>query len=396
MKKELKYLLLLVCAALIYLLFKLFAPRDFDWTITFNAEDKNPFGGYVLHSLIGDIFPDRQILHSYKTIYELYDSVDTPVNFLSISMDFAPEKQDVIALLKNIERGGNAFISAWDIYGTFGDTLTLTTSDYYYHAEGYSIYMNQHDTATLAFANPDLYDSARYSYPRNNIHHYFESFDSLQSTVIAVNDLGLPVSIRVPWGKGNLFINTTPLAFSNAYLLHGDNPEFVAVSLSHLPPNDLIWTEFYQLGRAEVQSPLRFILTTEPLRWAYYLTITAILVFMFFEAKRRQRIIPVIRPLTNTSLEFVSTIGNLYLQNADHKDIADKKIAFFLEHIRTTYWLNTHTITPDFIMSLAKRSGNSPEKVKDVFSMIERIQTREQITAEELVALNKVLEGLEG
>lgn len=393
MKKESKYFILLGCAVLIYLLFKLFSPRDLDWSVTFNAKDKNPFGGYVLHSLIDDLFPDNDIHHSYRTIYELYDSIDGPVNFFSVSTSFGAEREDIESLLSNIEKGGHAFISAQYFYGPLADTLRLQTSDYYFDGNGYSTYMNRNDTATLRFVNSHVSASGGYLYPRNNIHQYIESFDSVRSSVIAVNDLDLPVTIRVMWGKGSIFFNTTPLAFSNAYLLTGHNPDFVATSLSHLPLGDLIWTEYYHVGRAEIQSPLRYVLATEPLKWAYYLTVSAILLFMFFEAKRKQRIIPVIKPLANTSLEFVSTIGNLYLQNADHKDIAEKKIAYFLEQIRSRYWLNTQKMSEDFMMALSRRSGTAPEKVKEIFSQIRSVQARGQISADELIKLNDVLDG---
>lgn len=377
---------------MIYLLFKLFSPRDFDWTVTFNVEDKNPFGGFVLHTLIDDLFPNHEINHSYKTIYELYDSIDGPVNFFSVSSTFGASREDVKLLLRNIEAGGNAFISTEYIYSTLGDTLGLQMSDYYFDGDGFSVYMNQYDTAGLFFTNTLQDPSGNYLYPRNNIHQYIESFDSARASVVAVNDLDLPVTIRIPWGKGSLFVNSTPLAFSNAYILSGDNPEFISRSLSYLPPLDLVWTEYYHVGRAEVQSPLRFILTTEPLRWAYYLTIAALLLFMFFEAKRKQRIIPVIRPLANTSLEFVSTIGNLYLQNGDHKDIAEKRIAFFYEQIRVNYWLSTQKISEDFLIALAKRSDTPVENVRALFTLIRNIQSAERITDRDLIRLNAALE----
>lgn len=234
-----------------------------------------------------------------------------------------------------------------------------------------------------------------YRFPRNSIHHYIQEFDSFKAKVVAVNDLGLPVTISMPWGKGTIIVNSTPLAFSNAYILAGDNPGFTALSLSLMPKRDLVWTEFYHLGRAEVQSPLRFILTTESLRWAYYLTVGAILLFMFFEAKRKQRIIPVIKPLANTSVEFVSTIGNLYFQNGDHKDIAEKRIAYFLEYIRTKYWLNTQKLNEEFMSALSRRSGTPSETVREIFSRVQQVQARNSITAEELTALNQALEKFE-
>ncbi len=394
MKKEIKYLLLLGVAALIYLVFQLFTPRQFDWSVTFNEQDKNPFGGYVLRQLIDDIFPGQQVAHSYSTIYELYDSLDKPVNFLSLSISFDADQQDVDALLDNVYNGGHAFISSEWLYGPLGDTLSLVISDYYWE-RNFHVAVNKEDTSTLVFTNPSLQSTSTYRYPRNGIRYYIQKFDSVNARVIATNELGLPVTVSIPWGKGQVIVNSTPMAFTNAYILAGENPDFTALSLSVLPKNDLIWSEYYHLGRAEVQSPLRFVLTTESLRWAYYLTIGSILLFMFFEAKRKQRIIPVIKPLANTSVEFVSTIGNLYFQNGDHKDLAEKRIAYFLEHIRTKYWLNTQKLDEEFMSALSRRSGISPETVRGTFSLVREVQSRDSITAEELKALNQALEKFE-
>ena len=113
---------------------------------------------------------------------------------------------------------------------------------------------------------------------------------------------------------------------------------------------------------------------------------------MIFEMKRRQRIIPVIQPLANTSLEFVSTIGNLYYQNKEHKNIAEKKILFFLEQIRTRYYLSTSKVDSAFIETLSKKSGRSVEEVSNLFGTIDKIRGSASITAEQLIELNRQIE----
>lgn len=392
MKKEGKYVLFLVLAALIYAGVKLFSPRSLDWTVTYNKDDKNPFGGYVLNELIQDVFPQKKILHSYKTLYELCDSIKTPVNFISISNSFYAAEEDWNALLDNVSKGGNAFIAAQYFSEKLTDTLGgISTNDYYYHTN-HSRYLNKDDTANLYFKNPMLKSGGDYRFPRNNIHNYFDTFDSTRTTVVASNDLDLPVTIHIKWGKGNIYLNSTPLTFTNAYALTGNNPEFLSHSLSLLPQKDVIWTEFYHLGRMEVSSPLRFVLTTESLKWAYYLTVISILVFIIFEIKRKQRMIPVVKPLANTSLEFVTTIGNLYFQTGNHKDIADKKISFFMEQIRSRFWMDTNNITPSFINILAKRSGNDEEEVNSLFRLIHFIQGQTYIIPEDLMELNRRIE----
>ncbi len=193
-------------------------------------------------------------------------------------------------------------------------------------------------------------------------------------------------------GKGELILNSTPLIFSNIYLLSADNHKFISKTLSYLPLENVTWTEYYHLGRMEAATPLRFILTNEPLRWAYYITIISLLLFMIFEMKRRQRIIPILKPLTNTTLEFVNTIGNLYYQSADHKNIAEKKIHFFMDQLRSKYWLNISHMDDSFITTLANKTGRTVEEVRSLVNIINTVRSKERITEEELLTLNKIIE----
>jgi hypothetical protein len=390
-RKDWKYILYLASAILIYLALKLLSPRNLDWTITYHHNDKNPFGAYALDQLIEPLFPEQPIHQSYYTLYELFDTLPEPVNFLSISTEFAPGKEDADALLKNIEKGGTAFISAQYFYGDFADTLSLSTSDYFFDQD-FNYLFDRNDTTGIDFTNPKLNGHQKYSFPRKNLHNYFDEVDTLRTQIVATNDLGLAVTVKIAWGKGLLYLNSTPLAFTNAYLLHHQNAEFASLSLSHLPNRPTYWTEFYHLGRMEARTPLRFILTTEPLKWAYYITILSILLFMVFEARRRQRIIPVIKPLTNTSLEFTQTIGNLYYQTADHKNIAEKRIAFFLEQLRSTHGINAHHISDEIIKSISRKTGNPEDDVQKLFSVIQAIHDKNQISETELKELNKRLD----
>jgi hypothetical protein len=288
-----------------------------------------------------------------------------------------------------VNKGGSALISAQNFWGHFADTLDLSTYDYFFKS---SDVFGKKDTAALKFAGLKMDTTTEYFYRRDNIHNYFSRFDSARTTVVAKNDRGLPVTIRVKYGKGSFILNCTPLAFTNIYLLSGSNHEFISTTLSHLPQTPVHWTEYYHMGRMESSTPLRFILSNESLKWAYYVTIISILVFIVFEMKRKQRIIPVITPLTNTTLEFVGTIGNLYYQRAEHKSIAEKKIQFLLDQIRTKYWLSTSTLDDAFILVLARKSAKSEEDVRSLIQSIISIQSREKISSDELIDLNKKIE----
>jgi hypothetical protein len=388
MRKDWKYTAYLLIAVSIYLSLKLLSPRDIDWTITLHPDDKNPFGMYALNEVIDKLFFHHKIHHNNYTLYELYDTLHKPVNFFSVSTSFGPGAEDTQALLKNIGLGGSAFISAQYFSGLFADTLSLSTSDYFFE----NIYHNidRSDSSALQFVNPTL-EPKQFYFPRKNIHNYFSDFDST-ATVVTVNDLQLPVLIKIKFGKGELYLNATPLAFTNVYLLDKDNYGFAELSLSHLPEQETYWSSYYHLGRMEARTPLRYILSTEPLRWAYYVTVLSLLLFIVFEVKRKQRIIPIIKPLANTSLEFISTIGNLYYQSGDHKNIAEKRIQFLSEQLRTRYGINLQHRDEKTAGALAHKTGQKEETVYQLLHIIQIVQSKTRITAEELKALNQKID----
>jgi hypothetical protein len=366
------------------------APKQFDWSVTLAHDDKDPYGTFALNQLLPDLFTNHRIANSYQTLYELKDSLKEGESIIIISSRFSCDKEDANVLLNHVANGGSAFISAQYFWGHFSDTLDLTSYDYFF--SGNDDILNKNDSSFIKFSNHQLDTTAQFWFKRDNIHNYFQRFDTTRTTVIAKNLHGQPVTIRIAWGKGNFILNTTPLAFTNIYLLSGRNHDFAAKTLSYLPDNNLQWTEFYHRGRMESQTPLRFILTNEPLSWTYYLIIGSIILFMLFEAKRKQRIIPVIKPLANTSLEFVATIGNLYYQNGDHKNVAEKKINFLLEQIRSKYLLRTNQIDNEFIATLANKSGNSKEEVQTLFDAIAFIHSSTMISAGQLMDLNHKIE----
>jgi hypothetical protein len=113
---------------------------------------------------------------------------------------------------------------------------------------------------------------------------------------------------------------------------------------------------------------------------------------MIIGAKRKQRIIPVIEPLRNTTLDFVDIVGTLYYQAGNHKNIADKKITFFLEYIRSSFQVKTTLYDDIFIERISNLSGVDKQKVHDLFYYFSDITFKQSITQQQLLKLNKMIE----
>lgn len=389
MTKDWKYIVYVGLLGLLLAFVILSKNKEHDWSLHFSHLSKDPYGTYALKELLPDQLKSQKLIHSYKTIYELKDSIQAQENMLIISSQFSPDLEDAKVLLTLVENGATAFISSNSFSGTFADTLGLETGDSFFQGEES---FNQHDSASLYFVSPFVDTTQHYRFKKSNIYNYFRKIDSVSASVIAKNDFDQPVTVRIKKGKGSLVLNCTPIVFTNIYLLADNNHEFVSTSLSYLPVQTTLRTEFYHLGRMEVATPLRFILTNEPLSWAYYITIITLVLFMVFESKRKQRIIPVIKPLANTTLEFVSTIGNLYYQRGDHKNIADKKIQFFFDYVHAHYFLSTTHRDEHFISVVSKKSGVGEQTVRSLIETIQRILSKEKIAKEELISLNSLLE----
>ncbi len=386
-KGELKYIVILIGFLLVYLLYQFIGEKPFDWTVTLYSEDTDPFGTFVLNESLPDMFDTVKM--SNQTIYELEDS--SYQNLFILAQSFFPGEEDMDVLLAHAEEGRNIFISADYFYIEFSDSLGFEISDYQIDAPMFQ--ENESDFDSIRLMMSERYaDEKNYEYPSDNVYSQFDIYDSTKAEVIAINDADNPVFIRIPYGEGNIYLNSTPLAFSNHFMLKDNNYEMAAKMLSFLPREEILWTQYYQVGRVDSQSPLRYILSTEGLKWAYYLTIAGLILFLFFEAKRRQRIIPVIRPLRNTTLDFVRTISNLYYQQKDHKNIAEKRISFFLDTLRREYFLPDYLQGKQLYTQVAAKSGNTLEQVEHLFQSMMRIRQKESITEEELKDLNTQIE----
>jgi hypothetical protein len=213
---------------------------------------------------------------------------------------------------------------------------------------------------------------------------YFENYDPDNAEVIAINTHGKPVFLNVKYGQGNLLVSSTPLVFSNFSMVHDNNYELVAGMLSYLQPGGLLWTIYYQMGRMEATTPLRYVLSETSLKWALYILMLAILLFMTFEMKRRQRIIPIVTPLKNESVDFVKTVSRLYYLKKDHKNLASKKILHFTDYLKRQLHIDINEDIQEVIRKIAAKTNSEEREVKLLFDQINRIGSSSYISPKEL------------
>lgn len=284
--------------------------------------------------------------------------------------------------------GNNAFISAHYFPKEFMDSLKIRTDIKYMF--NFQKIKGKDSGKELNFTNPMLKSKQDYKYFRALVYSVVTRFDTASTTVLGRYKDGDPNFISIKFGDGMFYINTASYMFTNYNMVIGKNYEYAEKALSYLDRNYFTaWDKSNSMQMEQPTTPFRFILLNTPLRWAFYTALFAVIMFILFRAKRQQRIIPVIKPLKNSTLEFAGTIGNLYLHKPDHHAMAEKKIRHFLELVRNKYHLQTNELDDNFTRKLSLKSGCDAGLIKSIILDINAVRVVSAISDETLVRLNK-------
>lgn len=304
-----------------------------------------------------------------------------------VNFEFQMDKKSIESILDFVGEGNTAFISANEFNKVLMDSLKFST-DYLYDVN---------DTLQLYFSKKSPFPS-KYKMEGGLNGVYFTKFDSTKSIALGHqkhlgNKEEITNFIAVKYKNGTFFLHTQPAAFSNYHLLKANHAQYAAELLSYLPENKTIHWFLKDQSVSEISSsPMRYILSQPALKWAWYFFLIGMLIFMIFNAKRRQRKVPIVIPLKNTTVDFTKTIGNLYFQEGSHNVIIEKKIIFFLEKIRSDFYMETDDLSEDFIKKLHLKSGKRLEIIQLIVRLIKKSRKTYQNSEEDLIALNRAIE----
>lgn len=394
--------IILICFSLLVFI-EYMTPKPVNWQRTYAKDDKIPYGSYIVFDLLSELFENCTIQTNYQTFYELsqvfdkesYDDLPNEkytTNFILFNENFTPDESETSAILNIANRGGYFFIASQYFGGTFADTLGIKTSEYDTWKSDYS---EKDGKVAISLANPN-FTQKDYDFYEHTVPFTFKSLEIKETTedekIKILGKKGKQINfIYIPYGDGGFYLHTCPLVFTN-YNMLSNNHEYISTALSYLPTQNVIWDEYYKNGRKESQNPLRFILQHESLKYAWWVFLVGVGLFMFFKAKRVQRIMPIMKLPQNATLDFTKTVGQLYFQRRDDTDLAKKKIVYFLEYIRTVFYLNTNQLDKEFIESLSAKSGYELNKTKRIFGLIADVQRYNTIEETQLLELSRYID----
>lgn len=394
-----KYLILLGATVLAFVLVEYFRPKPLDWRPTYANRDAIPYGTKATYELLPGLFANQPVRTVRVPVYNHLRETTLPKRssyvFISQAVDF--DENDVKHLLRYAARGNHVFIAAQRFPKTLTDTLGIQTEESVYLPKTDSLTRGL-DSLTLNFTNPTLQVRSGYAFPIRELLASNFKLDSLpniglkRASTLGVNNRDQATFIKIPFGKGAVLLHSVPQAFTNFYVLRNPTAEYACKALSYLPDAPVFWDEYQKQGRVGEESMFRFLLSHPSLTWAYYLILATLTLFVLSHSRRRQRVIPVVEPPRNTSLEFAETIGQLYFQQGNHRDLAEKKIAHWLAFVRQQFHLPTHEFDDEFRRHLAAKSGVSRVDVDALLARVEAVRASETLSEAQLLDLNRRVE----
>ena len=361
---------------------------------TYAKKDTKPFGASVAYRQLAAMYSVNNIQDKKNDFKDTWENIsDTGALYVCLAPKLFLTSEEVSAMMEYVEAGNSLFISAASIDDLLLDEIGC--KQIYNAPEMDAMLSKMGNTSVNTTAQPGL----QYEYFYYPFQNYFTNIDSSTTRVLGFNGYKQPNLLVYFKGKGKLYLQCEPRAYSNYFLLKADNYQYLKSTVAYTEniPQHVYWDDYYYKLRSRKNSDNDFSSLTEimknpPLKAAFILSLILLALYILFGGKRLQRIIQPLKSNENTTVTFTETIGRLYLQKKDNKNITDKMITYFNEYIRNTYFLNSTQANNDFIVMLSRKSGVDKDKVDILYRTISATQSSDVVNDYQLLSLQQQIQ----
>ncbi|MBP2618542.1 hypothetical protein [Chryseobacterium jejuense] len=374
------YAVIFIVVMVILALLEVNKKETTDWRKNFDVNEKSPFGLFVFDNEAKDLFKNN-LKKINQAPYEYYNQHKKGAhNIVIIETDIDTESWKKV--MDQVSKGSDAMLVISQMPKEVSDSIGFYDSEISFEEE--NVLKLTDKKYKNDFIQLDKFPSGRgFSFIKPGV-------EVLGKTVEKKNT-DQANFIKVKFGKGNFYVHSEPLFLTNYYLLKPGNVKYAQDVFSYLQDRETVW--FVESNTKASRFFMRFVLGNPALKYAWWVFLGGLVLFIFFNAKRKQRIVPVIEPLRNTSLDFVKSIGNLYLQEGDFHDMMAKKAQYFLNKVRMDLLIDTQNIDEEFAKKLQLKTGKPMEMINEAISLIKRAQDPyASVMKEDLARINKLLD----
>ena len=167
---------------------------------------------------------------------------------------------------------------------------------------------------------------------------------------------------------------TMPLVFTNYGVMDSD-----ARKLSEYMSSFFKGRKLYRLYEEkdknimmeEEDGDFKYIMSQPPLKWAFYIILGLLVVYMVFNSRRRMKAIPVHKIDEDTTLQFAKVLGTFYYHQDNHVPFLMKKYDKLKSTLQSRYgWDVDKMEASDLINRLYVITGIKKERIAKLFILI--------------------------
>lgn len=363
-------------------------PKNFSWTPTFRHTDKQPFGSCLFDSLLSSTMPKGYTVTD-SSLYQLAKDSLQPRGILVVADEMNLIPAEVNAIFSMANNGSHVMLVAHGVGDFMCNRLGIRMWGYgnSFDLQNFVKYNKERESFEWV-SEENGYKPRRFMVFKPLITRKFNfETDSLDNVIRPCLDQQATlrhdaVSATFRQGKGYITFCSLPLLFTNYGIVDQDNATFSLRLLTLMKDLPVVRTEAYcpQTSDEVQQSPLRYAISQPPLRWALYTLMVGALLFLIFEGRRRQRVIPIEKAPENHSLEFIHLVGSLYYHSRERRSLVVRKWTYFAEELRRNIHLDVTDASEDDVTlpTLARLTTIDEQEIRTLV-----LQLRQLVAAEE-------------
>ena len=362
---------------------------------SFSYKDKRPGGCYAMFKAMSQLFyydiKPQVVTKPFTRTYTKDATLSsTDYNlYVLVADNLYTSPEDAANMIRFAAAGNQLFIAVNRPDSILLDLLHLNIDN-----DGYS---QSAANAEQHYVNKSLAPDTAFSRKGIRGGSFVSEMDSSATTILGTDVFNRPNFVKVTVSEGAVFLLLQPSTLTNYFLMHDRNMVSLERQFSYTNHymDHVYWDEFYKYQYSRQSSDFsewQVLMRYPAMRWALWLGVGLLLLYILFESKRRQRIVPERPPLENNSLEFVDALGQLYYQQHDNRNLIQKIILQWQEFIRTRYYLNTNNMDNAFADALSRKAVMPLGQVTEILQDIQRMRDTHTVSDEFLQQFYKKIQ----
>lgn len=369
-------------------------PQESDWSQYHESQLKKPYGTQVFYEQLDYLFPNSATEKITKRTDEYLTANSFEYGtYLYINPTFYPNDKEYTQISELLTVPNDVFISTQDEYAPC------------FTGHGIKLAYNTEPKFVLRLKRL-LTDDYKFTIPNRTPLQtfYFEKIPSYATILgtIEINGKQQPNYIGIYNNATNstLLLHSQPQLYSNYHLLRDQDGKYALNTLSHINHNSyFIWDGYGTKRRyntpasdGDSESLLRYIYTSKPLTYSLLTLLLLGVLFFTVNYKRVVRPMPILRPVKNNSLDYVTVIAALFESEANKIRAAQYRANYVLDRIREKYYLDTSDLGDELLNELAIKSEVQPQRLASLIYQLKKAKTLTKMSSDEFREFNKEIE----